>query len=108
MKKAKKKERRLRQVETWLRLHFPPATTVVVIHGDFGKKWYADALLTKGGFVIRVNTHWRICHCIDAMLHEWAHAYPLCYTHGIKWGQRYQPIYEGFNDAGGDEESRTL
>jgi hypothetical protein len=103
------KKKRLRQVETWLRLRFPPVSQVVVLYGDFGKKFYADCRLTKGGHnVIRVNTRWRICHCVDGLIHEWSHAYPLCFSHGVEWGFRYQKIYEGFNDAGGSEESRLL
>jgi hypothetical protein len=105
-----KKRKRLKQVEAWLRLNFPPPCKVTVRVENFSDSVVGDIGEGYGGQFIRVSSLGTMHEQIETLMHEYAHllADDGDRHHGPNWGSAYQKIVELWQDEGGEEDSRDL
>jgi hypothetical protein len=120
MPKARSKPERARQVEQWLRDHFPTPYPVDVIHrfddwrDDEGDRIFGDSELVDGRIRIRLNLRAWLEFVIETLIHEWSHAVDWRTPrleehreeHPDEWGLSYARVYREFYDNRGWEDSR--
>lgn len=121
MARARTREARVRQVEAWLREHYPPPQTTRVIwvdriandedeglrreeyeRGDHGVCYRYESGECRILLSRRTLT---ISSAVETLLHEWAHALFKRPGHHDAFWRRYGMIYRHFFEAGGWEDS---
>ena len=108
---ARTRKGRLRQVEAWLWLHYPPPLPTALlfgkrVDGDYG---YCD--LEDGRLVVRIDNRLTWFNAIEWAIHEWSHAFVWGrerVEHNRVWSDAYGKIYQHWHNQGGAEESRNL
>lgn len=111
----------MKQVEGWLREHFPTAYPVKVSFPRVNprrvknREW-GECYRRGKRMYIRIDSRltWHIA--MDTLIHEWAHAISLKHeslesqrrfgVHDEEWGMNYARIYRAFFDEEGCIESR--
>ena len=124
--------KRLLQMETWLRAHFPTPYPVVVkwvpkIAAGRDEPAYirrsghvAECYWHKPNIVIRLSTPLNRIRqvAVDSLMHEWSHAVTMPndrmhrlssyrQEHPDEWALVYGRIYRNWVDNGGSDESRS-
>lgn len=109
------KRGRLRQLEHWLNVRFPPSrrTTVKVCKLD-KRELYGDTTRVGNEIRIRIDSTLPWCVSVHYLFHEWAHAmtWPLVRVedhvdaHSAEWGVALATIFRDFYDGDGWLESR--
>lgn len=116
---AERTERRkLRQLETWLRAHFPPPLDfkVKVICADhtLGRDLMGTTYLKNGVFIIRIRRSLAGYAQRETLLHEWAHVRTLWFltyerSHADEFWLEFGRIYRAFHESEpGGSSSRGL
>jgi len=114
MAKAPNKLARVRQVYHWMVDQYPtPWPTVLRLSPFEGKLKGLNGFCFKDGkrLVVMVNPKISLSYMLDVLAHEYAHAMTWRLDgslpdHNAYWGVALADIECGYNDTGGDKESR--
>lgn len=122
MPRARTREARVKQVEQWLRLHYPPPQPTKIVWVDHIEVDPRDTTMRKAerergdhGLCYRTSSGkcrillskrtLTVSSAVETVLHEWAHALFYHSGHHDNFWRRYGMIYRHFFEEGGMEES---